>query len=56
VSSEPGKGTVFTLTLPIDPVLDADAETPASCRLTAHRRPGAALQYRATRNGVSRTE
>ena len=27
-SSEPGKGTVFTLTLPIDPVRDADAETP----------------------------
>ena len=27
VNSELGKGTVFTLTLPIDPVLDIDADT-----------------------------
>jgi signal transduction histidine kinase len=30
VNSELGKGTVFTLTLPIDPVLDIDADTPAA--------------------------
>ena len=30
VSSEPGKGTVFTLTLPIDPVIDDDTDTPAA--------------------------
>lgn len=30
VSSELGKGTVFTVTLPIDPVLDVDTEPPAA--------------------------
>jgi hypothetical protein len=47
VNSELGKGTVFTLTLPIDPVLDIDADTePAGCRLTASP-SGAVLHCRA---------